>query len=120
MLCISKFIFQFIIEFIMAPSTQVYIIRTLVILQSILPANTSKIGTGRPSHRSILELDKSNEPFPTQIAEICDILGIQLSKADLLSEDLGKLDVQRHGPREEWALRWLLKNLQCSDLQPSR
>ena len=107
------------IALMMAASTQVYI-QILVPLQLMLHAHILKTGARRPVHRSILELDKSIEPFPTQIAEVCDILGIQLRKADLLSKDLGDSNIQNHGPREEWILRWLLKNLQCSDLQPSR
>ncbi|MCJ1462635.1 hypothetical protein MMC07_001237 [Pseudocyphellaria aurata] len=83
-------------------------------------ASSAKSGTIRRSQRSVLDLDRGSEPFPAKVAEVCDILGIELRPPGLylLLDDTQKLNVGKYGPREEWALRWLLKNFQSTDLQP--
>lgn len=87
-----------------------------------LKANWDKSVTRGFSHRSILNLDKSDEPFSIQIAVACDILGINLKEPSsyLLSDVEQQEDQTTYGPQEEWTLRWLLKNLQSTDLQPAR
>ena len=76
---------------------------------------TPQSGTIR---RSILTLDKSEEPFETQITQICDILGIQLQTHD--HDSTNQEESHSYGPQEEWALRWLLKKLQSDDIHPGR
>ncbi|KAL8815983.1 MAG: hypothetical protein Q9223_004941 [Gallowayella weberi] len=67
---------------------------------------------------NILLLDKSTQPLALQIREACKILGIQLPAAAETSHQQERST--RAGPREEWALRWLLKKLEhpeaCLDL----
>lgn len=88
----------------------------------MLNANASKSGTVGPSQRSVLDLDKSNEPFSAKIVQAYDILGIKPRPPGsyFLSEDTEESNIGRYGPREEWAVRWLLKNIQSADLQPGR
>lgn len=87
-----------------------------------LKANWDKSVTRGLSHRSILNLDKSDGPFSLQIAEACDILGIDLKEPStyLLSDVEQVQDTSIYGPQEECTLRWLLKNLQSVELQPAR
>jgi len=72
--------------------------------------------------RSILSLDNSNEPFQTQILDICEILGIQIDVKNQTSS-LDQQEQQKitpYGLREEWALRWLLKKFQSDDIHLGR
>jgi hypothetical protein len=66
--------------------------------------------------RSVREIEKSGSPFKSQIADICEILGIKLEiwSSATTWKDLDSISPRNHGPREEWALRWLLKNLEAA------
>jgi len=86
-------------------------------------ANASKPdGGGRPAN-SILNLDKSTEPWPVQLAKVTEILGIDIGddwEATLTRDGYtGKQVYAVPDPRVDWALRWLLKNLQSAGDQPS-
>ena len=85
-------------------------------------ANHVKPSSNGPSQRSILSLDKSDAPFSTLIDEACDFLDIQLEEDGItLLYDMEKLDVRvGSDPRVDWALRWLLKNLQTAEVRPGR
>lgn len=85
-------------------------------------ANAFKSSTVRLSRPSVLDLDKSNEPFSTKIVEVCNVLDIKLRPPGLyfLPKSTEESNVGKYGPREEWALRWLLKNFQSADWQPGR
>ena len=87
-----------------------------------LHANYVKHSSNGSSQRSILSLDKSDAPFSTLIDEACDFLDIQLEKDGItLLYDKNSLDVQvGTDPRVDWALRWLLKNLQTAEVRPGR
>lgn len=52
--------------------------------------------------------------------EACDILRIKFEPPGsyFLSRDTEVLNARKYGPREEWALRWLLKNFQSADVEP--
>ena len=85
-------------------------------------SNVWKSPRRQTARRSILILDKSSEPFRTQISDACTILGIRIEGKDRplpslqqVQEQIGSFD-----PREEWALRWLLKKLQSDDIHPGR
>lgn len=85
-------------------------------------ANHAKPSSNGPSQRSILSLDKSDAAFSTLIDEACDFLDIQLEKDGItLLYDRNNLDIQiGSDPRVDWALRWLLKNLQTAEVRPGR
>ena len=85
-------------------------------------ANDVKPSSNGPSQRSILSLDKSDAPFSTLIDEACDFLDIQLEEDGItLLYDKNKLDIEvGSDPRVDWALRWLLKNLQTAEVRPGR
>lgn len=76
----------------------------------------------RPIQRSILSLDKSDAPFSTLIDKACEFLDIQLEE-DGITLLYDKSDARRRvrfDPRADWALRWLLKNLQTAETRPGR
>lgn len=73
--------------------------------------------------RSVLEVDKSTETFSSQVKEICQILGIGLEVPKysfFFDENFGQQHPNYRGPREEWALRWLLKKLHAANLEHGR
>lgn len=74
------------------------------------------------SPRSVRDVEKSSAPFKYQIAEICDILEIKLDvwSSETSWEDLHSSYPRNYGPREEWALRWLLKKLEAGTLVVDR
>ena len=84
--------------------------------------NFWKLPKTQTTRRSILTLDKSNEPIQIQIDEACDILGIRLNvQNQVVSFDQqDQQEITLCGPREEWALRWLLKKLQSDDIHFDR
>ena len=84
--------------------------------------NEVKHSSNRLSQRSILSLDKSDAPFSTLIDEACDFLDIRLEEDGItLLYDKSSLDIQvGTDPRVDWALRWLLKNLQTAEVRPGR
>lgn len=73
---------------------------------------------------SILTVNESKEPFPAQIATVCRILGINIDVhwTDLLESGGQPLPYQYNAsdPRPQWALKWLLKNLQHGDIKLNR
>ena len=85
-------------------------------------ANEVKHSSNRLSQRSILSLDKSDAPFSTLIDEACDFLGIRLEEDGItLLYDKSSLNIEvGSDPRVDWALRWLLKNLQTAEVRPGR
>lgn len=85
-------------------------------------ANDVKPSSNGPAQRSILSLDKSDAPFSTLIDEACHFLDIQLEEDGItLLYDKDSLDIQvGSDPRVDWALRWLLKNLQVAEVRPGR
>ena len=73
---------------------------------------------------SILTVNKSKEPFPAQVDTVCQILRIDLGVdwTNLLRSGGEPLPYQYNAsdPRPQWALKWLLKNLQPEDIESNR
>ena len=73
---------------------------------------------------SILTVNNSTEPFPAQITIVCRILGINTDVhwTHLLGSVGQPLPYQYNAsdPRAQWALKWLLKNLQPNDIELNR
>lgn len=106
----------------MAFSVKVYKSSQVYSVPNTWNANAFKSGSIGLSQPSVLDLDKSDEPFSAKIVKICDILGIKLRPPGsyFLPEGTEESNVGRYGPREEWAVRWLLKSFQSADLHPGR
>ena len=88
------------------------------------PSEANSLQSDSNGQLSILTVNKSKEPFPAQIAIVCKILGINLDVhgTDLLRSGGEPLPYQYNAsdPRPQWALKWLLKNLQQGDIELNR
>ena len=87
-----------------------------------MTARPMKPSVGPMPQRSILELGKSEESFAALVLEASNILKIRLDEVPLFAVDEeGKQQAQAsNGPREEWTLNWLLKNMQLVEGYPGR
>lgn len=74
--------------------------------------------------RSILTLDKSDEPFEVQIAHACNILDIDIHHDWNNSLKVGGWQALRvhttFDPRAEWTLKWLLKKFKAAEEESAR
>ena len=88
------------------------------------PSEANSFQSDSNARLSILTVHKSEEPFPAQLATVCSILGININVCwtNLLNSGGAALPYQYNAsdPRPQWALKWLLKNLQHGDIEPNR
>ncbi len=88
------------------------------------PSEANNLQSDSNGQLSILTVNKSTEPFPARIATVCRILGINTDVhwTDLLESVGEPLSYQYNAsdPRAQWALKWLLKNLQPRDIELNR
>ncbi len=70
----------------------------------------------RSAYQSLLDLERSKEPFSELIVQAADIIGFNIHA--ILTESpcgdfvQGAAGNTRFTGKEEWVLRWLLKNLE--------
>ncbi|KAL2038147.1 hypothetical protein N7G274_009095 [Stereocaulon virgatum] len=83
-----------------------------------MAATTSSEGVSR-QQRSILTLDKSDEPFEVLIAHACNILDIDINDDWNDFSKAGGWQALRVNttcdPRPEWTLKWLLKKFKAAE-----
>ena len=88
------------------------------------PSEANSIQSDSNARLSILTVHKSKEPFPAKLATVCRILGINIDKCwtNVLDSGGAALPYQYNAsdPRPQWALKWLLRNLQHEDIEPNR
>ena len=88
------------------------------------PPEANSIQSESNARLSILAVHKSKDPFAAKIATVCRILGINIDKCwtSVLDSGGAPLPYQYNAsdPRPQWALKWLLKNLQHEDIEPDR
>ncbi|MCJ1313851.1 hypothetical protein MMC25_007531 [Agyrium rufum] len=77
------------------------------------PAERSQPNSSNPLLTRVTELERSTEPHGSQLRKALSIVGLDISSfGPNYTEDEDKEEKERgFGPREEWALRWLLKRM---------
>ncbi|KAL8688769.1 MAG: hypothetical protein Q9218_005403 [Villophora microphyllina] len=70
--------------------------------------------TGTAPVQNILSLNDSTSPLVQQLEEACNILEIELQHG-VYEPDAARRPPLRQGPREEWTLRWLLKQFETAE-----